>query len=133
MLKGNWGPIATVGGYAHRTGTARHGTKRPVGVVKWGVWVPDWAERGQAVSVTSRYRDRPQVRYVVSVVRRSHGLALVTVSAVPPGEPMPEAASTPSAPFTAAREASRRNIRECEECEGPCRAGARLCDMCKEP
>jgi hypothetical protein len=99
----------------------------------WVAVVPGTPSKGEAIRVAKK-DGSTALRWVQSIVAPAHerrdGQSVVAVSNSPvPAESAPtkEAAPAPKPPPML----KQRNPRACEECEGPCRPGAGVCDGCK--
>lgn len=101
----------------------------------WVVRYPGVPQVGQKIRV--RQGDGGiQVRYVqqivVSALERMDGRSVVAVSKGPVMPPASTQAPMESVPAPKPPPMlKQRNPRICEECEGPCRPGAGMCDRCK--
>lgn len=133
---GRWVTLAIVCGQGTRTITQRGEAKRFRRIRNkqstWAVLYPGQPRRGDAVRVRSR-DGKVHALYVQSVVvpaaERSDRQSVLSVAKHPPHAEVErkEAAPLPKPPPMV----KQRNPRICEECEGPCRPGAGVCDGCK--
>lgn len=125
-------PVDEARGGVSKSAHRKH-RKRGTSSSTWVVLYPGVPAVGQKISV-SKASGEVQERYVQQVVasalQRGDGRSVVAVSATPvmPRErplaaPLPAPAQPPML--------RQRNPRVCEECEGPCRPGAGVCDGCK--
>lgn len=114
--------------YAHRRFSRRHRSTSA-----WVVAYHGTPKRGDEIRVATKSGFTCR-RWVQSVVvpasERQDGTSVVAVSKVPvPAEEVPDRQYTPSPKPPPAL--TQRNPRICEECGGPCRPGAGLCDSCR--
>lgn len=72
-----------------------------------------------------------QGRYVQAIIRHRNDGTVVAVSKSPVPRPAEARADTYTPPPAPPPMLKQRNPRVCEECEGPCRPGAGICDGCK--
>jgi hypothetical protein len=101
----------------------------------WVVCIKGLPEIGQKVRIRKAGGttiERYVERIIVRPDRRDDGCSIVYVSKSPVAKPLPIQQRTdippPPKPPPALKQ---RNPRICEECEGPCRPGAGMCDQCK--
>jgi hypothetical protein len=111
----------------------RHFNKRRRAHSSWVVVVPGTPAKGDTIHVARKDGTTTKlwVQNIIAPANERHdGQSVVAVSKVPvmaQERPAREAAPMPKPP----RALTQRNPRVCEECEGPCRPGAGVCDGCR--